>query len=106
VDEEWAGWREVRPSPEYTRADGVVFRAGDRVRLRPAGRADAFDLLLAGQVARIETIEQDFDGRFFFAVSVEIDPGRDLGATGQPGHRFFYQPNEVEPLGSATGGGS
>ncbi len=25
-------------------------------------------------------------------------PGRDLGAQGKPGHRFFYRPEEVEPL--------
>ena len=25
-------------------------------------------------------------------------PGRDLGAAGKPGHRFFFRPEEVEPL--------
>ena len=29
---------------------------------------------------------------------VDDDPGRDLGALGQPGHRFFFAPEEVEPL--------
>ena len=78
---------------------GVVFRRGDRVRLRPQGRADAFDLLLAGHVATIESIEQDFENRIYLAVTVDADPGRDLGAERKPAHRFFYSPEEVEPLG-------
>jgi hydrogenase maturation protease len=27
------------------------------------------------------------------------DPGRDIGMMRQPGHRFFYFPEEIEPLG-------
>jgi hypothetical protein len=27
---------------------------------------------------------------------VEDDPGKDLGMARQPGHRFFYSPDEVE----------
>jgi hypothetical protein len=75
-------------------------RSGDRVRLRPRGRADILDLALAGKTAIIDTIEQDYDGRVYLAVTVDDDPGRDLGALRQPGHRFFFSPEEVEPLGS------
>jgi len=32
------------------------------------------------------------------AVTVDDDPGRDLGERRQPGHRFFFAPDEVEPL--------
>jgi hydrogenase maturation protease len=35
-------------------------------------------------------------------VVVEDDPGRDLGAARQPGHRFFFSPAEVEPLEEAA----
>ncbi len=73
-------------------------RAGDRVRLRPRGRADILDLALAGKTATVDTIEQDYEGRIYLAVTVDDDPGRDLGALRQPGHRFFFQPEEVEPL--------
>jgi hypothetical protein len=73
-------------------------RAGDRVRLRPRGGADIMDLALAGMTAAVESIEQDFEGRVYLAVTVDDDPGRDLGALRQPGHRFFFQPDEVEPL--------
>lgn len=76
-------------------------RSGDRVRLRPRGRADIFDLALAGKVATVESIEEDYDGRAYVAVTVDDDPGRDLGALRLPGHRFFFSPEEVEPL---TGG--
>lgn len=75
-------------------------KPGDRVRLRPRGRADAFDLLLAGKAATIVSIEVDFEGTTYFAVTVDDDPGGDLGSTGQIGHRFFFRPTEVERLGN------
>ena len=73
-------------------------RPGDRVRLRPRGRADILDLVLAGKTAVVEAIEQDYGGRAWLAVIVDDDPGKDLGALRQPGHRFFFSPEEVEPL--------
>jgi hypothetical protein len=73
-------------------------RAGDRVRLRPRSRADILDLALADKVATVDAIEQDYDGRVYLAVTVDDDPGRDLGQLRQPGHRFFFAPEEVEPL--------
>ena len=78
-------------------------RAGDRVRLRPRGRADIFDMALDGMTAKIESIEQDYENRVHLAVTVEDDPGRDLGAMRQPGHRFFFLVDEVEPLTSTPG---
>jgi hydrogenase maturation protease len=83
-----------RPATEA----GTGLRPGDRVRLRPRGGADAFDLLLTGQAATVVAVEQDFEGRTYLAVTVDEDPGRDLGREGQPGHRFFYRPEEVEPF--------
>jgi hypothetical protein len=73
-------------------------RCGDRVRLRPARRADILDMALVGKTATVEAIEQDYEGRLFLAVTVDDDPGRDLGELRQPGHRFFFAPEEVEPL--------
>jgi hypothetical protein len=52
-----------------------------------------------GKTATVEAIEQDFEGRIYLAVTVDDDPGKDLGTLRQPGHRFFFQPEEVEPLG-------
>jgi hypothetical protein len=82
----------------------AVLRLGDRVRIRPKRTADIFDLALQGKVAVIETIEEDYEGRIYLSVTVEDDPGRDLGVEGKPGHRFFFGPEEVEPLGPDAGG--
>jgi hypothetical protein len=74
-------------------------KPGDRVRLRPRpGGADIFDVVLAGRVAIIESIEQDFDNRTHVAVVIEDDPGKDLGWIRQTGHRFFFSIDEVELL--------
>jgi hypothetical protein len=90
-------WAE-RPPVESLRVFGVEVRKGDRVRLWPQKTADIFDMALTGQVAIIEAIEEDFENQFQLAVVLEDDPGRDLGMLRQPGHRFFFSPEEVEPL--------
>jgi hypothetical protein len=77
---------------------GVAVKAGDRVRLWPQKSADIMDLALRGKVAVVEAIERDYDDQVHLAVVIEDDPGRDLGMLRQPGHRFFFSPEEVEPL--------
>jgi hypothetical protein len=77
---------------------GVALRPGDRVRLRPHQGGDVLDMALAGKIAIIESIEQNYESQFQLAVVLEVDPGRDLGLLRQPGHRFFFTPEEVEPL--------
>jgi len=83
---------------ELIRVGDVVFRKGDRVRLQPRRRADIFDIALAGQTATIEAIEQDYEDQVYLAVTLDEDPGKDFGEQRQPGHRFFFSPEEVEPL--------
>jgi hypothetical protein len=87
-----------RRTLESVHAGPFEIRAGDRVRLRPRGRADILDLALAGMAGTVEAVEQDFDGRVYLAVTVDDDPGKDLGQLRQPGHRFFFAPEEVEPI--------
>ena len=82
---------------------GVELNPGARVRLRPRAGGDIFDLALAGQVAVVEAIEQDYEGKVHLAVVLEDDPGRDLGMLRQPGHRFFFSTEEVEPLDKSSG---
>jgi hypothetical protein len=94
---EWNPLEEA-PSLESVRVYGVELKRGDRVRLWPQKTADIMDLALAGQLAEIESIEQDYDDRVHLAVVLENDPGRDLGTLRQPGHRFFFSPDEVEPV--------
>jgi hydrogenase maturation protease len=83
---------------EQVSVGGVSLRAGDRVRIRPKARADVMDLALSGQMAVIEAIEEDVEHRIYLAVVLENDPGKDLGLLRQPGHRFFYGVDEVEPI--------
>jgi hypothetical protein len=83
------------------RVDDVELRLGDRVRLRPAIGGDIFDIALNGKTATIESIEQDYEDRFHVAVTLDDDPGQDLGLAHQPGHRFFFKPEELAPLRDA-----
>ncbi len=85
-------------SPGRAVVDGVELAAGSRVRLHPRPGGDIMDLALAGKVAYIEAVEQDFEDNICVAVTVEDDPGRDLGDARQPGHRFFFSLSEIEPL--------
>jgi hydrogenase maturation protease len=77
---------------------GREVRAGSRVRLHPARSGDIFDRALEGRVALVERIEQDGEDRLHLAVTLEDDPGRALGAAGPLGHRFYFSPQEIEPL--------
>jgi hypothetical protein len=87
-----------RPALESIRVFGVDLRTGDRVRLWPQKKADIMDMALEGKVALIEAIEQDFEDNIQLAVVLDDDPGREFGMMRQPGHRFFFSPEEVEPL--------
>jgi hypothetical protein len=90
------------PSSPTVRISPVEFRPGDHVRLRPRSGGDIFDLALRDRVATIESIERDFEDQVYVAVTVDDDPGQDFGRARQPGHRFFFKPEEVELLELAT----
>jgi hydrogenase maturation protease len=75
-----------------------VIARGSRVRLVPRAGGDIFDLALAGKLAIVESIEEDDTGRRHVTVTLEDDPGRDLGAASVLGHRFFFGLDEVEPV--------
>ena len=94
---EWNPYAENAPV-ERLKILGVAVQAGDRVRLWPQKSADIIDLAMKGKVAVVEAIERDLDDQVYLAVVLEDDPGRDLGLLRQPGHRFFFSPEEVEPL--------
>jgi len=92
-------WEELeRPGPDAVAVGGVELRRGARVRLRPRSRGDVFDVVLDGKAAVVDALEEDTDGNVLVAVTVDDDPGRDLGERRQPGHRFFFAPDEMEPL--------
>ena len=83
---------------DRVRIQGIEVKEGDLVRLRPRRSADILDLALKGKLATVEAIEQDMEGQVHFAVVIEDDPGRDLGMLRQPGHRFFFGTEEVDPI--------
>jgi hydrogenase maturation protease len=96
---EWE-WQllEDKTTVDHIMISDVEVRTGDRVRLLPRKGGDILDIALQGQIATVESIEQDYEGKSHLAVVLDEDPGRDLGLLRQPGHRFFFEPTEVEPL--------
>ncbi|GAA2804620.1 hypothetical protein [Saccharopolyspora taberi] len=82
---------------------GAVPATGTRVRLRPSRRADIVDLALAGKVAEVDAVEHGADGRVYVVVSLLGDTAADLGPMSQIGHRFFFAPEELEPLSEGAG---
>jgi hypothetical protein len=95
---DWNPFEETKAPPESVRVWGVELRVGDKVRLCPQKQADIMDMALAGKVAIIEALEQDFEDNIQLAVVLDDDPGREFGMMRQPGHRFFFSTDEVEPL--------
>jgi hydrogenase maturation protease len=93
---------EERPALERLVVEGVELKKGSRVLLSPRPGGDIMDLALKEKVALIEGIEQDYEDRIYIAVTLEDDPGRDLGADRILGHRFFFSPEEVIPLDLET----
>ena len=91
---------EAKKSAGDLRIADTLVRPGSRVRIHPRAGGDVMDIALAGKTAVVESIEQDYEGKFHLGVVLDDDPGRDLGLMRQPGHRFFFTAEEVEPLPS------
>jgi hypothetical protein len=89
---------EGRPTLQSVTVGGVEVEKGSRVLLWPRAGGDIMDIALKGKVAFVEGIEQDYEDRIYIAVTLEDDPGRDLGGDRILGHRFFFSLEEVEPL--------
>jgi hydrogenase maturation protease len=94
---EWQVLEEKTPV-DCLEIKGVEVRTGSRVRLLPRKGGDVMDIALAGQIATIECLEQDYEGKCHVCVVLDNDPGRDMGLLRQPGHRFFFDAEEIEPL--------
>jgi hydrogenase maturation protease len=89
---------EDKPAVTSVMIEGVEVKPGDRIRLRPRKGGDVFDIALAGKIATVESIEQDYEGQSHVSVVIDDDPGRDIGMLRQPGHRFFFGVSEVETM--------
>lgn len=90
--------QEGRPELRSVVVEGVELAKGSRVMLWPRAGGDVMDIALAGKIAFVEAIEQDYEEKVHLAVTLEDDPGRDLGYAHILGHRFFFSPDEVVPL--------
>lgn len=91
-----------RQQLEAVLSAGIELKRGDRVRLRPQARADIFDIALRGRTGRIASIEQDYENQIHVTVTIDDDPGADIGTSAKPiGHRFFFSPHEIELLSNA-----
>jgi hydrogenase maturation protease len=100
---EWQLLEAKNPVHDF-RVNGIELKQGSRVRLRPRAGGDIMDIALTGKTAVVEAIEQDYEGKVHVCVVVDDDPGRDIGLMRQPGHRFFFDAEEVEPLGGEVDG--
>jgi hypothetical protein len=87
---------EEPPGEERVEVDGVTYARGGRLRLRPDGGADAYDILLTGRTATIERIYVDYDDGVHLGVTIDDDPGRELMR--ESGRFLFFKPHEVEAL--------
>jgi predicted ABC-class ATPase len=98
MNPDWTPFEEAAAPPESVRVFGIELKVGDRVRICPKKKADIMDMALAGKIAVIEAIEQDFEDHVQLGLVLDDDPGREFGMMRQPGHRFFFSPDEIEPM--------
>jgi hypothetical protein len=91
-----AGLLDPRAGEAEAEVDGVCFRRGGKIRLRPGEDADLHAQMLGGRLATIERILIDCDGKTHLGVTVDDDPGQDL--LRDSGRLLFFFPPEVEVL--------
>jgi hydrogenase maturation protease len=92
-------WAELmRAAPESVAIGERTVRRGSRVVLHPRSKADVLARALEGKRATIEAVETDLEDNVQLVVVLEDDPARDLGKARSLAHRFFFAPDEIEPL--------
>ena len=82
----------TRGLPEVD-VDGVTFRRGGRVVVRPGVEADLQARMLEGRTVTVERIHRDYDGRVHLGVSVD-EPGHEV--LRETGRFLWFFPPEVE----------
>lgn len=94
------GWAQLTAAaPEAVDVGGRMLRRGDSVVLRPRTTVDLMARGLDGRLATIERIDAEIDGTIVVSVVAADDPARTLGKARFLGHRFFFAPDELEPVG-------
>jgi hypothetical protein len=84
----------TRGLPEVE-VDGVIFRRGGHVVVRPGLDADLQARMLEGRTVTVERIFRDYDGRVHLGVSVD-QPGQEIMR--ETGRFLWFFPPEVEVL--------
>ena len=82
----------TRGLPEVE-VDGVVFRRGGRVTVRPGLDGDLQARMLEGRTVTVERIYRDYDGKVHLGVSVD-QPGQEIMR--ETGRFLWFFPPEVE----------
>jgi hypothetical protein len=85
-----------RAGEEESEVDGVRFRRGGKVRIRPGLDADLHARMLDGRVATVERIFIDYDGKTHLGLTIDDDPGQELMR--DSGRLLFFFAPEVEVL--------
>ena len=91
------GLTDPRAGEEIAEVDGVTFRRGEGVVIRPGADADLHARMLDGRTATIERIFTDYDGRTHLGVTIDDDPGQELMR--ETGRYLFFFAEEVEVMG-------
>ena len=84
------------PGEPELEIDGIRFRKGAKVVLRPGTDRDVYDRMLDGRRATIERLYIDYDDGAHVAVTVDDDPGQELFR--ETGRYLFFKAAELEAI--------
>lgn len=84
------------PGEREVTIDGVTYRRGDKVVVRPAPSADVYDKMLDGRRATIHRLFWRVDDRLHIGVTIDDDPMQEI--LGESGRFLFFFSDEVEVL--------
>lgn len=90
------GLEDPRAGQDEAVIDGVTYRRGGKVVIRPKADADLHARMLDGRAATIERIFTDYDGKMHLGVTVDDDPGQELMR--DTGRYLFFFSGEVEVM--------
>jgi hypothetical protein len=82
------------PGEREVTFDGVRYRRGDKVILRPPQSADVYDKMLDGRSATIHRLFLRVDDRLHIGVTIDDDPMQEI--LGESGRFLFFFAEEVE----------
>jgi hypothetical protein len=85
------------PGEQKLEVEGIVYRKGAKVVLRPGTERDVYDRMLDGRTATIERIYLDYEDGAHIAVTVDDDPAQELFR--ETGRYLFFRAGELEVSG-------